>query len=255
VDQGRDQAVAATNAPARGPWAACFARDEAAALAPLRLRTDVRACVTEGDGRIWLRGEATDDTLQDALRRLAPLGRFDVTEDGALVPRGNLLPTAQLPDATWMPLSDLLGVRREPASLVAQVHDRVELTLVRTDRERPATMLLTDLTAWSSYAHAAPSTRLHPLRFAASQTHALIWGSPLPPLPGTRLYEQSGVSVPCGFTWSPAIDVASLRRALELEEDDVAVFAEDGSWQLLPTAAFVQARRSAVRLTMKEMQR
>ncbi|HTL31394.1 MAG TPA: hypothetical protein VL282_19325 [Tepidisphaeraceae bacterium] len=224
---------------------------EANAVASLRLRDGILAC--RAGGRIWLRGEQLDDDLEQALHRLAPLGRYELKSNNALVPAGNLLPFGQLPDGPWIPLSELLQVPRTPAALPARAPAPVALRIVRSTSERPASLLQTSVQEWSRYARSAPLVRLWPLQFAASAQHVLIRGTPLPPLPGLRYYESQGVAVPCGFGWSPAADVATLRRVLGLDHDDLALFDERGNWQRISALQFVQARRSAVRLTLRGM--
>ena len=235
--------------PTALPWVARLGRDAAGAVAAtLRLRADVKGCFI--DGELWLRGDSLDDALDAAIARLAPITRFTLTQDDELIRIGNLLPERKLPPARWQALSTLLNVDRPAAALPANLPPRVGLSVIRSsDAEHAASMLLVMLQSWSQYAESASAARLGRLAFAATRDRALIAGTPLPPLDGVRLWEHGeGIVVPCGFALSPAIDAATLRRALELVEGDVALFGEDGSWELIPAGAFVPARRSAVRL-------
>ena len=236
--------------PTALPWVARLPCETAGAVAAtLRLRADVKGCFI--DGNLWLRGDSLDDALEAAIARLAPITRFTLTQDDELIRIGNLLPERELPPARWKTLSELLKVDRPTAALPANLPPRVGLAVVRSsDEERAPSMLLVPLRTWAWYVESAPAVRLARLAFAATRDRALIAGTPLPPLDGVRLWEHGeGIVVPCGFALSPAVDPATLRRALELLEGDVALFAEDGSWELVPAGAFVPARRSAVRLT------
>jgi hypothetical protein len=231
-------------------WAARVPVAEVAAAAALRLLGGVTACVVDGD--LWLRGESSTDATEHALDRLAPAGRFAVLADGALIPSGRRLPDGHLPDgATWKPLAELIRPRVTSAALPASPPARVSLELVRSSGERPATVLVTPLVALADYADGAPAVRLERLQFAADATRAVIRGDPLPPLPGERFTERSGIAAPCGYAWRPAIDPTSLRRLLGLSDGDLALLAPDGTWQCVPAASFVRARRSAVRLTVR----
>jgi hypothetical protein len=108
--------------------------------------------------------------------------------------------------------------------------------------------------AWRDYAVAAPQIRLNCLSFAASDdSQALVRGEPLPPLPGTRFVEVSGVAVPLGWTWWPAVDAEVVRQALGFAEYDLALFTSAGECELIVADDFVRATRSAVRLTAKEL--
>jgi hypothetical protein len=223
---------------------------DVAAAAALRLLPGVNACVVGGD--LWMRGDKTSAALERALVRLAPAGRFAVLRNGALVPRGCELPDGYLPaDADWTPLGELVRPRVDSAALPGSPVAPVSIGLVRSHDERGARVLVASLRTFAEYADGAPAIRLERLRFAADQTRAVIWGEPLPPVPGELYAEEAGIAVPCGFAWRPAVDAPSLRRVLGLAEGDLALLAPDGTWQHVPGAAFVRARRSAVRLTVR----
>ena len=234
-----------------GAWAAAFSRGDAPAVAAaLRLHAGVRGCFV--DDALWLRGDVFDERLAAAIAQLAPAARYEVHGiDEELIPAGNLLPIDELPKARWVPLPELFLVDRPAAALPAAPPPPVRVTLVRTDQERPAKLLRTNLAIWAAYAEGAPQIRLRPLRFAATYDEVLVWGGPLPPLPGTRLHEREGVAVPCGWAWSPPVDALTLRRALGLAAGEVAAIREDGGWDLIPADGFVAARRSAVRETVR----
>jgi hypothetical protein len=232
------------------PWAATLPLAELVAVAALRLMPGVRACVV-GD-QLWVRGDEAGEEVERALDRVAPAARFSVLPDGALVPRGRLLPDAYLPtEMKWLPLSELLRPVPPPAALPGVLTSRAGLALVRSSEERAANVLVTTLQAFAAYADGAPAVRLERLRFAADGERALIWGDPLPPLPGDRYAECAGVAAPCGYTWRPALDAGSLARALGLTDGELALLATDGTWQRVPAASFVRARRSAVRFTSR----
>jgi hypothetical protein len=219
-----------------------------ATAAALRPFAGVSACVVGDD--LWLRADDAPEPLARALTRLAPAARFAVLPDGSLIPLGRSLPQGRLPpDASWSPLADLTRPRLASAALPAAGAVPVALTLVRTSGDAPATVLVTPLTALAAYADSAPAVRLERLRFAADAARAVVWGDPLPPLPGDRYTERAGVAAPCGFDWRPRIDPPSLRRLIGLAEGDLALLDAAGAWQYVPAASFVRARRSAVRFT------
>jgi hypothetical protein len=219
----------------------------ASAAAALRPHASVTALVT--GATLWLRGDAMTPSLDRDLSRLAPAARYSVTTAGLLVPHGRSLPVAALPTGAWSPITDILAPAAPPSLLPAEPPEAVSLRLIRAYGERLATILLTSLDALARWADDAPAARLHRLRFAASATHAIVWGDPLPPLPGQRYHESAGIALPGGYAFSPAIDAPSLRKLLGLGEDEVALFAQDASYHRIPAGAFVHARRSAVRLT------
>jgi hypothetical protein len=257
--------------PTGGPWAIRLSRADASSVAAaLRLRPKVHAALdvyggaagavggSAGDGDLWLRGDAMDESLDRIVRQLAPAARFSISTTGGgeeLIPYRHLLPVGRLSGALqWMPLHELLTVERPTSAMPGSKPSPVKITIVRAETERPAAMLRTSLATWAAYADTAPGVRLRALRFAAKHDEVVIAGRPLPPLPGVRLWVSDGIAVPCGWTWSPPVDAITLRRALALREHDVALFAEDGTWQYVPAEAFVAARRSAVRRTAAAQQ-
>jgi hypothetical protein len=230
--------------------AVCLPVADVAAAAALRLLPGVRACVVGEE--LWLRGEDLSESLERALIRLAPAGRFTVLLDGALVPYGRRLPDGHLPaGAAWVPLGELVRPGVGSAALPASAVARVSVRLERSHDERAARVLVASLGTFAEYADGAPAIRLKRLRFAADQTRAVVWGEPLPPIPGELYAEVAGIAAPCGFAWRPAVDAASLRRVLGLAEGDLALLERDGTWSHVAAGAFVRARRSAVRLTVR----
>lgn len=232
----------------RGGWAVRLDRADARSAAALRLRQGIQ--VHEDEQGVWLRGEDLDDSLALALRKLPGAIRYTLGDDDRLRPVGRRVPVGVLPRGGWVPLGSWIAPEPQTAALPGTLGERLVLRLVRSVEEREPAVLVTSLRAWSDWAVAAPSVRLKQLRFAVSaEEAALIHGRPLPPLSGRRFAESAGVAVAGGFAWSPAIDAEVLRALLALEEGDLALFDEDGTYEHIQCSDFVAASRSAVRLT------
>lgn len=228
-------------------WAATLPRRFAHTAAALRNLGMEALLDTEV---VWLRGSEVTEELGLALRLVPDLQRFDVSADGAITPHGLRIPVGRLPAGSWQPLSDLIKPKVQTAALPGISPPAVEIRLVRSDEERAPAALLVPFEVWATYAEHAPQVRLSPLRFACSPDgKALIMGTPLPPLPGQPLVDRHGVLTPAGYDWSPALEPIVLRRAMGLGEGDVALLRKDATYDLIRSDAFVQALRSAVRLT------
>jgi hypothetical protein len=233
-------------------WAISMPLGGAVATAPLRHAADIEACVA--DDRLWLRGTRWDDALGRSLRKILGADRFHRLAHDQIARWGNALPSGELPAGPWTPLKHWLQPAAPATVLPAQVDQRAPLQFVRSAAEQSANMLLVEFQQWHEYATSAPQVRLKPLAFAVSDDgYALIHGEPLPPLAGARYAEADGIARPLGWDWSPAIDAAVLRTALSLGSRDVAVFAPDGSYDVVSADDFVRATRSAVRLTAREL--
>jgi hypothetical protein len=229
-------------------WAARIGRNALRALGDLRQRGDV--LVLADSQHIWLRGPDADESLDLALRCLPGAERFTVLDDGQLVPHGHRVPRGRLPVGEWRTLAEWLVVELPQAALPGAAPSAIPLKMVRSDVAAEANVLLATLDDWLHYAETAAEVRLAPLTFAADQRRrVVIRGAPLPPVRGRRYVESQGVAVEGGWTWSPALDAAVLRRAMKLEKDDLALLHRDGTWQRLGGEDFVRATRSAARLT------
>jgi hypothetical protein len=130
------------------------------------------------------------------------------------------------------------------------VSDKVDLRLKRSSQVATANVLQTIWPQWFQYAATAPQVRLNRWAFAVCQDQrVLIRGLPLPPLSGRRYVERDGVIIPSGWRFEPDVEPRVAARVIELDESQMALFAEDGSFERLPRSVFVQATRSAVRAT------
>jgi hypothetical protein len=229
-------------------WAASIPRSAAAGLGPLRFLAGAEACFA--DELIWLRGNELSDADELRVRQLPGAERFQVNEAQELIPPGALLPVGKLPAGDWQKLISFIVPELPPPRIVAGSLPRLSLTLVRDAEQRDVAALLTSFERWREYALQAPQVRLSPLQFAASSAgNVLIVGTPLPPISGTFFTEASGIYVAAGWHWSPAVSAAVVRRALQLQPDDLALWHATGHWELICRTDFVAARRAAVRAT------
>jgi hypothetical protein len=235
-------------------WAVSLPLDRALDAAPLRLHPEIEACTA--DGSLWLRGVNWDEAFDLLLRKMLGAERFHRLTENRIAPWGCALPTGVLPDGQWMPFKDWLQPAVPPTILAGRLGPRGSFRLVREAQERSANLLCTTFDEWQKYALSAPLVRLSCLSFAVSNdAQVLIRGEPLPPLPGTRFVECSGIAVPAGWTWLPAIDAEVLRESLGLDGEDIALMAPAGECETIRRDDFVSAARSAVRLTAREIGR
>ena len=227
-------------------WAICLAKDRADAAASLRQTAGVEVC-QQGD-LIWLRGGTADETLDLRLRAVPGARRFGVLPDGQLVASSARVPKGRLPDGPWAPIKNWIELCLDPPALAGQVDARVPLQLVRSTSVEDPSILQTTVNRWKVYGAGAPRVRLDRwYHAAADDRRVIVRGTPLPPLPGVRLVERQGIAVEAGWTWSPAVDAATIRHLLALQPNDLALLLPDGTWQLIAAADFVRASRSAIR--------
>jgi hypothetical protein len=249
-------------------WAAALPIAHAAHLGRFRLRGGIEVC-QQGE-TLWLSGsdlEAVDVTL----RGLPDVRRFRHLPDDQLVEVEQRVPSCMLPAGTWVTLGIWLKGVLPQTAWPGQAPPRIALRLERAVTPRVPTLLELPLSAWQAYAATAPQVRLDRLSFALdSRKRVLVRGTPLPPLAGRRFVEFDGIAVPIGWHWTPAVDAQTVRACLQLDANesgprqtqgvlengrgDLALLTnEDCRWERIPGDAFVQATRSAVRMSAEAL--
>lgn len=233
-------------------WAISLAIGDAPQLAALRKVPRVEVC-TIGDS-VWCRGDAWNDAVERQLLALPGAYRYEIVADEQITPAGQLVPTARLPDGAWIPLANWLELELPPARTAVRPRsidlEPVQLRLVRSACERAASCLLTTMPQLQSYAETAAAIRLAQWSFVLrTDGSCIVRGIPLPPIAGTQLVEIDGLLVPAGWEWRPAVDAQTVRTLLGLQAKDIALFDRAGSWELIAPEQWVQATRSAIRLS------
>ncbi len=199
---------------------------------------------------IWVRGESIDASTIRKIRSIPDVEWFAILADQQLTLLNETVPCAQLPNGEWQALDQWLELELPRAGFASPIGAGVMLGLVRSTSVSRSNLLRATWASWSHYALTAPRVRLNRLAFAVSdQASVLIWGVPLPPISGRQYFEQDGVIVPCGWRFGPNVKTELVRQILRLADDEMVLFSDDGTFERLPRSAFVQATRSAVRLT------
>ncbi|HYF50594.1 MAG TPA: hypothetical protein VEJ63_14375 [Planctomycetota bacterium] len=211
--------------------------------------------ICEHGGEVWLRGSAPFESVEPLIRRLPGAERFFADEEGRLVPQGKSVPTAKVPPGPWSPLKDALRLQPQIALLPGTAPERVKITLIRSEHPREANALLANLHKFARFVINAPVVRLRGLSFAVNKQRAIVRASgntPVPPIPGVYLVDESGLAIPCGFEMSPIRDVAVVRAALGAAPDEYILFSEDGGFELISAADFAPVTRSSLRATLAQ---
>jgi hypothetical protein len=147
-----------------------------------------------------------------------------------------------------------MEVELPETALPGQFADPIPLRLIRDSQPRDANLLLTSMETWLSYGGTAEQVRLDRWQFAVSLNgESLIRGMPLPPIPGQRFVEESGIAVPCGWAWSPAVDGIILARVFSRSGQELVLCRADGRMERIAEDQFVRATRSAIRLSAEAL--
>lgn len=245
----RTSKLALPGQPAR-PWAVRIALADAQSAGALRLRAGVEVLV-QGDA-VWIRGGTLGEDVETELRKLPCVARYTVLPGDGLIAWEEWIPSGRLPEGSWTPIAAWLKPTPQDAASPGTPPRKVTPRLVRDASEREAEILVVRGETLAAWAETAPASRLKPLSFAVCEDgRVLVKGKPLPALPGTRHAEEGGIAVPCGWAFEPRIDAAVMREVLGLATGDLALFAEDGTWERVDREALVRTSRSAVRSSLE----
>jgi hypothetical protein len=171
-------------------------------------------------------------------------------EQENLFPAGGLTPVGRLKKLSWIPVKQFIEVKLPTSAIPGNLTQRYAVSMVTSTRLQEGQALITTLSLWKEYAHAAPEVRLGRLRFALSaHNEVLIMGSPLPAIPGKEYWMQEGMLLPAGFDFDIPWLAPLIAGKLNPLKDSIIKFNEDSSWAKIPKDAFMPATRSAVRLT------
>ena len=229
-----------------GRFAARFAPECARLAVALRTRDGIQAC--EREGAVWLR-TAPEAISQEQWTRHAAGGElYRLQEDGQLIPIAGRVPCGRLPDGPWQPIAKWARLTVPQASFPAARPAPATLRLVPGGEFSEPDVLILPLDSWRRYVERAPRFRFRSLKFAvSSDRRALVTGRPLPPLAGDRYVRRDRIVVPAGWTWTPAVDAASLAAAMGLAGDDLLLWHADGSCDHVAASRLSIVTRSAVR--------
>ena len=232
-------------------WALQLMPADAFTLAPLRLISSIE--IGEMPQCLWLRGKPLEEKPASLLQSLPAVARFECLPDGRLRRVESRIPTQALPALQWQPITQWLQVHLPTAGAPAPQPARARISLARSGEELPCNVLRTDLAEWNRFVLEAPEVRLRPLRFAVSESlQVVVWGTPLPSIPGRRYVEQDGIATPAGFSWQPAISSKVVRQLFQAGDNSLVIWDEQSCIHLHPEQ-LMPATRSGVRATAEAL--
>jgi hypothetical protein len=198
---------------------------------------------------VWVRGIPTGKPDPD-ITQLPAVKTYFMDEEERLFEAGTLTPTATLPALEWQPLLSFIKVTLPVSALPGVMVKPQRVKLARHAHMVESTALLTTLEAWEEYAATAPQIRLQHLFFAVSENaEVLIVGAPLVPLPGKAYTFNNNILLPVGYDFDPPVIAGLVATELNPDNDHLLLFHHNGRWEKIRLDCFVQATRSAVRLT------
>lgn len=201
------------------------------------------ACVSHGG--VWVRGPSGS-----GWELLPALARYTLDASQRLTPVGRRAPTTRMPDGPWQPLREFIRVSPPKPALPALAAAPIAWSLVPSEAFCPTNLMILPCEAFIRWGLSAPAVRLKPLRFAvADDGRACVVGAVLPPIPADHWRMQAGVATPAGWALPRGITAGLVATTLRLAAGETALIHPDGSAERLPSEAFVDASRGALRAT------
>ncbi len=229
-------------------WILVLAHKDAATVGAVRDMPGLRAAM-HGE-ELWLRGITIAGRAELKLQQLPALQTYMLDEQDRLFPPGKPTPIGQLPHARWQTLQEFIPVTLPVSAMPGALPAPYPIQLAPSSTPQEGDALLTELAVWKTYAEGAPLARLQPLRFAVSESNAvLVVGTPLPPVPGREYFLRGNILLPCGYDFDPPVIASLIARKLNPQGQDLLLFDMDGQWEQIPLEYFVPCTRSAIRLT------
>ena len=107
---------------------------------------------------------------------------------------------------------------------------------------------------WQDYALATSNIRLEPLSFAVSeQAEVMVYGNPLPSLPGRLFWQTKQVLLPAGWNFEYPIIAEILSSNHFKGKPGLLLYTSKQLSVMPPIEQFVKASRSAIRKTQEHL--
>jgi len=225
-------------------WYVQIRADMRELLARFRDRLDLQAAADLGS--IWVR---CLDREPIELRAIPHAEFFQLVEENLLRPAGQTLAMLPVPQLHWTSLSELLPIELPSAAFCSSSYTATPIALASSEMERDCNVLIADRVTFAAYALSLPTVRLSRWTMTVDQDRVVVWGSPMPSIPGQRCYESHGVAVPAGFEPSPVNNLEVVSELFALAEGDLALIhhGEQVTAEIIPRDAFVAVERSILR--------
>ena len=225
-----------------------IAKEDKATLYPIRTITGLEA--GEVNGEIWLRTHNIKQKVPLETWKIPFQKTFSIGENQLLFATDSLTPIGKLPEINWKPLSGFLPVVMPVSAFPGTSERKAKLRLIEKEQPQESKAMITSLTIWKKYGESALELKLQRLIFAvSSEDEVLIWGTPLPPIPGREYWKKGQIFLPNGYDFEFSHLGKVVERKLNLTNKSMILFQKNGQFSIIPEHYFVKATRSAIRLT------
>ena len=224
-------------------------------LAELRAVQGVSVLLEQG--HIWIRWERGDERV---LRALMPIPGVILYawRDGIWQRAGARLPAFDVTaGGDYRPLHDVLFPAPvqpvPPPAVEAPPWQRQSLRLVLDAASRATTGLLAPIAEVLAWLDTVPTARFDELQAAVCEKQILVVGNRLPLLRDGLRFWGKRVLRPLGYRLEPDLPESAIRDALSAAADELLIFHDDGTAEMIAAPALQPLTRAGVRRAFEEV--
>lgn len=199
---------------------------------------------------VWVKDFTAEQWQSTDLQGIPFKECFEV-KDNLLFAKGHLVPSKKMPSGLlWSPIVRGLAVEI-PASNhnYFGIHQKINIQIVASDKEREAFALLTDYDTAKAYLLTAPAVRVAGLQWVVINEQILLIGCPLLPIKGQSYWASNGSLLPSGFDFEFAILSKTIQKKLNPNQEQYLIWSATGSYYAVDKNDLQDLSLSSFRLT------
>lgn len=202
-------------------------------LASIRHWENVKISFTES--AIWLKDFTLEQINASDLQQIPHLIFYEV-KDNLLFLRGSILPTKKMPSALlWSPIKRALPVELPNLNHnFFGIHEKIAIEIVKSEIEREAFALMTNIATAKEYIQNAPEVRLKSLHWTVLEDKILLLGTPLLPIKGTAFWKNDQAFLPTGYDFELPILFDVIANRINANGENIMLWQSDSSCVLIP---------------------
>lgn len=201
-------------------------------------------------GEVYVR-DFTQAQLDSVEVKSIPYKKLYTVHDHKLFPYGSSLPEQRMPSTLlWSPMDRVLAVTRPRFNPnYFGTGQELSITVVPSHQEQEAVAVLLPLKALGEYLATAPTVRLKTLSWIILGKQALVYGTPLLPLPGEVLWANNDFLVPAGYNFDLPVLAPTFNRLLNPQHGFWVLWNTENRYVLLDKTQFRPLSLGSFRLS------
>lgn len=207
--------------------------------------------IGESDDFIWIKG-FTENQINSIEIKSIPRKKIFTEKNNKLYLFKSRLPHASTIKLNWIPIKSFFSIRIDHFNHnFFGVKSSINIILKEIQQEVSPTFLLVELNHLAEYVEYSFSFRIERLKWLIiNNTHALIKGTPLLPLPGELFWERDKMVFPLGLDLELPILQPILLKSLNEDDDKLIFWNKEGTFFTVYQDEFIGLTLSSVRKTI-----